>query len=332
LGSAILVGACYGSALTTNPGQAFEGLWRLIGVTMGVSVAFGLAFVPLFSWQLLEPVRVLRRGTQSVGLGDLSTRLPVITRDEFGELTASFNHMVVGLRERAELRVNNANLVRELQASRERIVTAADAARRRVERDLHDGAQQQLVMARLKVRMLRRDLADLAVIPERIEEIETEIDRALIELRELAHGIYPAQLDDDGLAGAFEYAVTRAAIRCEFECDSIGRYSAELEAALYFSGIEALQNASKYAGPNATAQLRLHESADAVVLTVSDDGAGFDAALPAPRSGLQNIADRVGALGGHVTIQSSPGRGTTVCARIPLMHADEGHCEPRSAE
>jgi signal transduction histidine kinase len=230
--------------------------------------------------------------------------VPVVTDDELGELTASFNEMLTELTRRAD----------ELRASRERIVAAADEERRRVERDLHDGAQQQLVLLRLKLGLLERDPSRRELLPE----IRADVERAIAELRDLAHGLYPQALQSDGLAGALKEAVGRAPIPATLDCDGAGRYRPELEAAVYFCCLEALQNAAKHAGEDARAQLRLSERDRRLTFEVSDDGRGFDPATAPQSSGLQNMTDRIGALGGEVTVNSAPGAGTTIAGEVPL--------------
>lgn len=321
LGSAFLVGSVYGGALSADAGTAFEGLLRLIEVTLIVCGGFGLFLVPVMSPALLEPIRSLTQATRRVGRGDLSGRVPVITGDEIGVLAASFNDMLLGLRERTELRADNARLVADLQASRERLVNAAVAVRRRVERDLHDGAQQQLVVVRVAARKIRAELAAESRDTSGIEQLEKHVVRAIEELRDLAHGVYPAQLDAEGLASALADVAARATIACEVRCAGLPRSRGEVEAAVYFSCTEALHNAEKYAGDGARVCIELVADGPALAFRVSDDGAGFEVGRLRPTSGLQNIVDRVGAVGGEVDVRSAPGRGTEIRGRIPNARA-----------
>jgi signal transduction histidine kinase len=316
--SALLAGACYAGSLSAPSGQAFSGLWRLVSIMAAVSALFALLFVPLFSALLVAPIRLLTSATRSVGAGDLDTHLPVTSRDELGELAASFNTMVGGLKERTDLRARNNDLIAELQASRERIVAAGDLARRRVERDLHDGAQQRLVTARLKAGLLRRHLENGDDVSALMTDLETEISRALEDLRELAHGIYPAQLDEEGLPGALTYAVAQAPVAARLTCDGVTRYRPELEAAVYFSCLEALQNVAKHAGAGSTAHVALHESDGVLHFSIRDDGAGFEPAGQRTSMGLQNVSDRIGALGGSVRVDSASGAGTCLSGEIPV--------------
>ena len=147
-------------------------------------------------------------------------------------------------------------------------------------------------------------------------EVRDDLARALAELRDLAHGIYPAVLESDGLAAALEAAAERASMAVTVESDGVGRYPQELEAAIYFCCMEALQNAAKHAGEGAKATVRLNQVDGRVHFEVADDGRGYDSGSIRPSSGLQNMADRIGALGGELSIESAPGSGTTVSGSV----------------
>ncbi len=208
----------------------------------------------------------------------------------------------------------------ELRASRVRIVEAGDAQRRRIERDLHDGAQQHLVALAVSVR-LARQLADRD--PEQaksmLDQLGVDLQEAVQELRSLAHGIYPPLLAERGLPDALSAAATRAALPTSVDAEGVGRYAQLLEAAVYFCCLEALHNAGKHAGEGAEAMITLHEDEDTLLVDVADNGAGFDPALGAGLGhGFVNMADRVGAIGGTFSVDSSPGKGTRISARIPL--------------
>jgi signal transduction histidine kinase len=217
----------------------------------------------------------------------------------------------------------------ELQASRGRIVAASDAARRSIERNLHDGAQQHLVALAVKVR-LAQQLADRD--PGRakalVGELGGDIEETIKELRDLAHGIYPPLLADKGLPEALASAARRAALPTTIDADGIGRYPPEREAAVYFCCLEALQNAGKYAGEGATATVRLHEEAGGLIFEVRDDGAGFDVAARGVGAGFVNMNDRLGAVGGSLRVESTPGRGTRVTGMIPLDHTSDRAAAP----
>jgi signal transduction histidine kinase len=214
-----------------------------------------------------------------------------------------------------QLRQANA----DLRSSRARIVAASDAARRKIERDLHDGAQQHLVAMAVKVGLARQLMsADAETVEKLLIELRDDTQATLSELRELAHGIYPPLLRDRGLAEALRAACNRSVLPVRLECDSEHRFDPEIEAAIYFCCIEALQNAGKYAGEGASVVLSITHDDDAVQFDVSDDGAGFDLANLRAGVGFVNMNDRLGAIGGGVEISSRPGEGTRVTGRVPL--------------
>src|ERR1700682_1742355 len=216
-----------------------------------------------------------------------------------------------------------------LEASRARIVAASDAERRRIERDIHDGVQQYLVALSVKARLARqmsnRDPARTATL---LEELGQDISKALDELRTLAHGIYPPLLASEGLGAAMVAAARRAVIPTQVHADGIGRDPPELEAAVYFCCLEALQNAGKYAGENATATVGIRQDGDNLIFEVTDSGAGFDPVTRARGAGMTNMMDRVGAVGGTLRVDSKPGSGTTVSGTIPLRTAPDNTPPP----
>ncbi|MFI5046421.1 MAG: histidine kinase [Acidimicrobiia bacterium] len=208
----------------------------------------------------------------------------------------------------------------ELRASRARIVEAGDAQRRAIERDLHDGAQQHLVALAVNVN-LARQLADgdLETAKSMLEQIGHDLQDAVQELRNLAHGIYPPLLMDRGLRDALTAAAGRAALPTDVVAEEVGRYSQAVEAAVYFCCLEALQNAAKHAGDGAVATVTVREEEGALLFVVADDGAGFDVSSGAALGhGFVNMSDRVGAIGGSIVVDSAPGAGTTIRGRIPL--------------
>ena len=235
--------------------------------------------------------------------------------------------------QRAELTVHNAQLdsalqesleglrrqAAELQASRARIVAAADSERRRIERNLHDGAQQHLTALAIKLR-LASELAgqDGGALAKSLEDLSGEVGDAARELRDLAHGIYPPLLAESGLPAALAAAARRSTLPTTVDAADLGRYPAEVEATVYFCCLEAIQNASKHAGEGATLALRLREDAGRLAFDVVDDGQGFDAQARGLGAGFRNMADRLGALGGSLQVKSAPQRGTTVSGVIPV--------------
>jgi signal transduction histidine kinase len=201
----------------------------------------------------------------------------------------------------------------ELRASRQRLVTAQDEERRRLERNLHDGAQQHLVAIKVKLGLAEMLAGrDPARAMATIEQLKGDADEALETLRDLARGIYPPLLADKGLEAALTSQARKATIPVTVDGDGIRRYSQEVEAAVYFSVLEALQNVQKYALASA-ATVRLREAEGRLTFEVADDGVGFDVATTQKGSGLVNMADRVDAIGGKVEVTSSPGRGTRLC-------------------
>ncbi len=206
----------------------------------------------------------------------------------------------------------------ELQASRLRIVAAADDQRRRIERDIHDGAQQQLLAIGATL-ALAETVAGQDEERERalVAQLKAETSGTLETLRELARGIYPPLLADQGLAAAVSAHASRAPGQIEVNAVGVGRYPADLETAIYFCCVEALQNAARHA-PGSAVRVSLAEDEGQVVFSVTDDGPGFDPATAPTGSGLRNMSDRLAALGGSCQVGSSPGRGTTVAGRIGL--------------
>jgi signal transduction histidine kinase len=200
----------------------------------------------------------------------------------------------------------------ELQASRGRLVAAADSERRRIERNLHDGAQQHLVALSVKVRLLEQ-FAERD--PERarslMNQLQDDVRSAIEELRSLAHGIYPPLLSSAGLGVAMSAACRRAPLPASLEANGVGRHAPEIESAVYFCCLEALQNAAKYAGAGASARVRIWEEAGGLLFEVSDDGGGFEAGQQPDGAGLTNMRDRLGAIGGTLRVQSD-GNGTRI--------------------
>jgi signal transduction histidine kinase len=204
--------------------------------------------------------------------------------------------------------------VEELTASRMRIVESGDAARRRLERDLHDGAQQRLVSLALSLRLLSSRLKGDPEAARELEDARKELDQALAELRELARGLHPSMLSDRGLEAALEGLAHRAPLPVELEASSGERLPERVESAAYFVVAEALTNVAKYS--QAThASITLTRANGSVLVEVADDGVG--GADPANGSGLHGLLDRVAALDGSLELDSRPGHGTTVRARIP---------------
>jgi signal transduction histidine kinase len=258
-----------------------------------------------------------------------------VTRPHDGEaFTEAEDHVLTELARQVALALHNLQLDaalqasleelqqrnEELQHSRARIVAAGDAERRKLERNLHDGAQQHLVALAVKLRLAKDavedDPADALAM---IDEIKGDLQGAITELRSLAHGIFPPLLMSGGLNEALPAAATRAAVATTVATSGIGRYGADMEAAVYFCVLEALQNAGKHAGESAKVAVRVWDADSVLGFEVSDDGAGFDtSSASGDGHGFVNMADRLGAFGGTLTVRSQPGHGTTVTGTLPL--------------
>jgi signal transduction histidine kinase len=218
----------------------------------------------------------------------------------------------------AGLTVDLQARLRDLRASRQRLVAAQDHARRRLERNLHDGAQQNLVALKIKLGLaetLARKDPDKAA--EMIHQLKFDTDETLETLRDLARGIYPPLLADQGLVAALEGQARKATVAVEIAANGIDRYTQDIEAAVYFCVLEALQNVQKYAGAKSVA-IQLGQQDSTLAFEVIDDGAGFDPGSTRRGAGLQNMEDRLDALGGSLEVSSKPGGGTHLRGQVPI--------------
>ena len=285
---------------------------------------------PAAAWPLgsptLAPVTIVDDGFPDIGdetsveirdrgelLGALSVTMP-----PNDPMTPAKEKLVRDLASQAGLALRNVRLVEELKASQRRLVTAQDLERRRLERNIHDGAQQQLVALSVKLR-LAQALAtkDGEKAAEMIGQVQEETTRALEDLRDLARGIYPPLLADKGLPAALEAQARRSPVPVRISPNGVGRYAAEVEAAVYFSVLEGLQNVAKYARAT-EADVHLREEGGWLSFTVGDDGVGFDPTRTSYGTGLQGIADRLAALDGALEVRSSVGVGTALMGRVPV--------------
>jgi signal transduction histidine kinase len=266
----------------------------------------------------LPPMAGASRVVEVRHQGDLLGALGVTKRS--GEaLTPVEENLLTHLAGQAGLVLRNVGLtsdlqarLEELRASRQRLVTAQDQERRRLERNLHDGAQQHLVALKVKLglaeMLVRRDPLKAK---QTLEQLKSDADEALETLRDLARGIYPPLLADKGLRMALESQARKTTVPVNVEADGLGRYAQDVEAAVYFCVLEALQNIQKYAHASQVI-IRVTEAADIVSFEVDDNGQGFDPTGVTRGSGLTNMEDRLDALGGTLQVTSSPGHGTVV--------------------
>jgi signal transduction histidine kinase len=250
-----------------------------------------------------------RRGLNGARPSDLATNPAPAARQEHGlqwvlELVRA-------------LASENEELVQELRAARERILTANERERRRIERDLHDGAQQSLMVIRLKLAGASEQVDD-ENLAAKLEEIAADADAAIAELRALAHGVYPPVLVERGVPDALRTFAATVSLPIRVRATDVGRFRSPVEAALYFCVVEAIQNAAKHAGPSASVEVTLTAQPETVEFEIEDDGRGFDTTAVSDGNGLINMGDRIGALGGTLDVVSTPGRGTTVIASVPV--------------
>jgi signal transduction histidine kinase len=307
-------------------GAQRAGVWLRVGTEIRLAASWpeeaeaGSRRMPLIGDELPQfdradhafPVR-----HQGELLGTLTVEMPV--SDPMNPARAKLARDVAA---QAGLVLRNVRLIEELRASRRRIVSAQDERAKALERNIHDGAQQQLVALAVKARLAQTvALKDPPKAAELLGTIQTELAEALENLRDLARGIYPPLLADKGLGEALTSQARKSTLPTDVDANGIGRYPPEVEAAVYFCALEALQNTAKYSGAS-RASIRLASHDGHVVFEVKDDGSGFDLGRTRRGTGLQGMADRLEALGGQLEVTSAPGRGTTVVGRIPMHQRD----------
>jgi signal transduction histidine kinase len=275
----------------------------------------GDAELPAF--ELATRAVAVRHGDEL--LGALAIQKP---RNE--PITAAEDKLLTHLASQAGLVLRNVRLTAELQAtiddlraSRRRLVKAQDEERQRIERNLHDGAQQQLVALTVQLSLLEDSAGDPGEVRQMTGQLRAGLHAALDDLRALARGIYPPLLADQGLEPALRAQAGRAPLPVLVEADGIGRYPRDAEAAVYFCILEALQNTAKYARASRAA-VALSCPGSHLEFTVTDDGTGFDTAKATHGTGLPGMADRLAAAGGTLRIDSAPESGTTISGRLPI--------------
>jgi signal transduction histidine kinase len=306
--------------LAEGTGAARTGVWLVSGAQLRPDAAWPEDAPPQSSLPLEPfPESFIPVRHQGELLGGLS-----LEKRPGEPFTATEQKLVEDLAGQAGLVLRNVRLteellarVEDLKASRQRLVAAQDEERRKLERNLHDGAQQQLVALSVKARLAQQIVhGDPDKVGQMLQQIQADTSDALENLRDLARGIYPPLLADQGLVTALEAQARKAAVPTTVEGDGIGRFGQDVEAAVYFSCLEALQNVAKYAGAS-RASIVLSSGNGSLTFTVTDDGRGFDPTSTGYGSGLQGIADRLAALGGTLAVQSSPNRSTTIEGRLP---------------
>jgi len=294
---------------------------------VGVWVLVGREMQPAASWPPDSadegaPAMDLSEGSFEVRHHDELLGAITVSMPAADPMNPSKEKLIRDLASQAGLVLRNVRLIEELRASRRRIVTTQDERAKTLERNIHDGAQQQLVALAVKLRLAegiaRKD-------PERTEsmlsDLQTEANDALENLRDLARGIYPPLLADKGLPAALEAQARKSPIPVDVRADGVERYPQEVESAIYFCALEALQNIAKYAAAS-LASVELSQDDGHLTFRISDDGRGFDATTRSYGTGLQGMADRLDSIGGTLEVNSIPGGGTTIFGRVPATERD----------
>lgn len=213
--------------------------------------------------------------------------------------------------------VERRSLDRELQLTRVRLLDASDRERLRVQRDLHDSAQQRLISVRIRLGLLASAAAS-ADERERLEQLGQELDDALADIRSVTRAGSPELLARFGVPSCLRSAASTSPVPVRIEAVGFGRLDPQIEQSVYYCCLEALQNVIKHAGPNAVARIRLRRASDNVTFEVEDSGRGFDPARVERGEGLTNLTDRLAVMRGRLSIDSRPGMGTRIFGEIPI--------------
>jgi signal transduction histidine kinase len=328
------------AVLARAVGATRVGVWTRVGSQLRPRVTWPPGSAPPAAVPLADGTRLpMLEATRTAAVRHGDELLGAITLDKPRNepVSAAEDRLLQHLASQAGLVLRNVRLTDELKAtiddlraSRRRLVQAQDSERQRLERNLHDGAQQQLVALAVQLRLLDDAAGDFGGIKELTAGLRSGLQAALEDLRALARGIYPPLLADQGLAAALRAQATKAPLPVSIEADGVGRYPRDAEAAVYFCTLEALQNVAKYAQAT-QATVSLSCLGGHLVFAVADDGAGFDTTTATQGTGLQGMADRLAALGGALHIHSQPGSGTTVTGSLPVAEQAEPGCtEPQS--
>jgi signal transduction histidine kinase len=273
---------------------------------------------PLTTDQVVE-----RKGEYAAEVRHQGDLLGAITLEPASDdpMSAAKEALVRDLATQAGLVLRNVRLIEDLRASRQRLVAAQDAERRKLERNIHDGVQQQLVALNVQLGLLAKTVSrDPGKATEMATALQSQATSTLEDLRDLARGIYPPLLADQGLGAALESQARKAPVPTTVHAEGVARYRPDVEAAIYFSVLEAMNNVAKYAEAGST-EISLAQHNGSLEFTVRDDGRGFDPGVTTHGTGLQGIVDRLDAIGGAVTVESAPGAGTSVRGFVPVEAA-----------
>ena len=286
---------------------------RLAASVLLTLLAIGLGWL-LFR-ALIRPLKRLATTAADIAAGDIEASFGVEGTDEVGRLGTTLEQMRLELRHKLELVEQQAAA---LQETSHRVVAAQDDERHRLARDLHDGIQQQLVVLRMRLGLLQEGAGSDAATRS-YEELGRELDRAIEQMREVTHDLYPSILLDRGLTAALRSYVSRLPVTARFTCspEPFPRLPAEVESSAYFLVAEAITNSLKHSGASEIA-VSARVEGDRLVVEVADDGRGFLPGDVHRRGGLLHMEDRARSLGGRLEITSEPGRGTTVVAGFPV--------------
>lgn len=324
--------------LSEGTGATRADVWLKVGDELRPAASWGTGSVPPPAPQPVAGGRAptLPGATRAVAVrhqGELFGALSVVKPGNEG-LSPTEEKLLADLGGQAGLVFRNLRLtaelmerLEELKASRQRLVTAQDEARRRLERNLHDGAQQQLVALKVHLRLAERLADELgqagAPLVELLAQLKAQTGEALEDLRDLARGIFPPLLAAEGLPSALASQARKAGIPATVTAPGTGRYPQNIEAAVYFCCSEALQNVAKYSRASHV-EVALKQTGSVLTFSVCDDGVGFDPARAPSGAGCQNMRDRVEALDGRLRLESAPGQGTRVTGTIPLAEPASG--------
>jgi signal transduction histidine kinase len=326
------------SILGEGTGAKGAEVWLRIGDEMRPEAVWGKRSTPAHAVQLADGELPAISGVSTVvpvrHQGELLGALTV-TKPPSEPMTAAEDKLVNDLASQAGLVLRNVRLTEELRAklaelraSRQRLVAAQDQERRRIERNLHDGAQQHLVALALKANIARSMVGkNPQKEGELIDELKKGAQEALENLRDLARGIYPPLLADRGLAAALEAQAMKSPVPTRVEANGLDRYPPEVEAAVYFCCLEAMQNIAKYSGA-ASALINVAALNGDLCFEITDDGKGFDPAATGLGTGVQGMIDRLDAMGGTLEVRSQPGAGATVAGKIPQGSANRAVRSP----